>query len=51
MITKPPTTKGGKINHSSVLMFSLLWGLGADPHSIHHGLLQQRLQRQIMMKC
>jgi hypothetical protein len=45
VITKPPTTKGGQINHSSVFMFSLL--LGADPHTIH-GLLQPR---QIMMKC
>jgi hypothetical protein len=44
MITKSPTTKGGKINHSRVFVFSLLWG--ADPHSIH-GLLQQQ---QIMMK-
>jgi hypothetical protein len=45
MITQPPTTKGGKINHSCVFIISLLWG--ADPLSIH-GLLQQR---QIMMKC
>ncbi len=29
MIIKPSTTKGGKINHSWVFMFSLLWG--ADP--------------------
>ncbi len=29
MITKPPATKGGKINHSWVFMFSLFWG--ADP--------------------
>ncbi len=25
MVTKPPTTKGGKINHSWAFMFSLLW--------------------------